>query len=74
MPTLYRLAHLCKFINHLQVYSGIFTEGSWTSSNYELKYIAGFVPSSLNLYRLSLECGLLVEVGFSYIRLHFVKN
>ena len=35
----YKLAHLCKFINHLQVYSSIFTKGSWTNSNCELKHI-----------------------------------
>lgn len=70
----YKLAHLCKFMNHLQVYSSIFTKGSWTYSNCELKQIAVFVSSSPNLYRLSLECGLLVEVGSTYIRWHLVKN
>ena len=65
---------MCKFINHLLVYSGIFTKGSWTKTNCGLKHIAVFVPTSQNLYRLSLECDLLVAVGFSYIRQHLVKN
>lgn len=71
MPT---ALQLCRFVNHLQAYSSIFANSSWTNSNCELKHIAVFVPSSLNLYRLSLECGLLVEVGFSEIRWHLVKN